>query len=67
MFRCSYCNKEYSTKGILETHQKSAKFCIRLRNANEHVETTKQNVIINLKCEYCDDNFSLKHVLERHY
>ena len=32
MYKCEHCNKEYSSKGILENHQKTAKFCLRLRN-----------------------------------
>ena len=32
MYKCDFCNKEYSSKGILENHQKTAKFCLRLRN-----------------------------------
>ena len=58
--KCEYCNKEYSSKGILETHQKTAKFCLRLRN-------NKEKEIKTFKCEFCEDNFNLKHVLERHH
>ena len=59
MYVCNYCKKEYSSKGILETHQKTAKFCLRIRNKEEEV--------LFLKCEYCKDIFSRKHHLDRHY
>jgi len=62
VYKCHFCNKEYSSKGILENHQKTAKFCLRLRN-NEYNE---QN-IINFKCDFCEDNFTQKANLERHY
>ena len=67
VYKCNFCNKEYSTKGILENHQKTAKFCIRLRNNNENLEILNNHITINLKCEYCDDIFMLKQSLERHY
>ena len=59
MYKCDYCEKEYSSKGTLETHQKTAKFCLRLRNNKEEIKI--------LKCNYCEDNFTLKCNLERHY
>jgi hypothetical protein len=31
MYKCDYCNKEYSSKGILENNQKTAKFCIEIQ------------------------------------
>jgi hypothetical protein len=31
-------NKEYSSKGILENHQKTAKFCLKIRNYNNESE-----------------------------
>ena len=62
VYKCHFCNKEYSSKGILENHQKTAKFCLRLRN-NEY----KEQNIINFKCDFCEDNFTQKANLERHY
>ena len=59
MHKCEYCEKEYSSKGILENHQKTAKFCLRLRNNKEEVKS--------LKCNYCEESFTKKHNLERHY
>jgi uncharacterized Zn finger protein (UPF0148 family) len=58
-FLCDFCKKDYSSKRSLDLHQKSAKFCLRLRNNHEEQ--------ISFYCEYCNDNFTLKHVLERHY
>ena len=60
MHKCVYCNKEYSSKGILENHQKTAKFCLRLRN-------TSEIKLDFFKCSYCEDNFTQKDNLDRHY
>jgi hypothetical protein len=66
MYKCDYCNKEYSTKGILENHQKTAKFCLRIRNySNESEKIILNNTIF--KCDYCEDTFTQKITLERHY
>ena len=53
MYICNYCNKEYSSKGILENHQKTAKFCL-IRQKKEIV------------CEYCDAITFSQNDLENH-
>jgi hypothetical protein len=60
LYICNYCKKEYSSKRSLDLHQKTAKFCLRIRNNHEEEKTS-------FNCEYCNDNFILKHVYERHY
>ena len=30
-FKCDYCDTSFSTKSILNTHQKTAKYCISKR------------------------------------
>jgi hypothetical protein len=57
MYNCEHCNKKYSTKGILEKHKTTAKFCLKIQN-------NKELNIFN--CNFCEDSFSHKHVLERH-
>ena len=60
MYKCEYCNKEYSSKSTLENHHKIAKFCLRLRNKNIVEEDL-------FNCEYCKDIFTRKFNLDRHY
>jgi chromosome segregation ATPase len=60
MHVCNFCKKEYSSKGILETHQKTAKFCLRLHSDLNIINN-------NFNCEFCTCNFSRKDHLERHY
>jgi uncharacterized Zn-finger protein len=60
MHICNFCKKEYSSKGILETHQKTAKFCLRLHSDLNIINN-------NFNCEFCTCNFSRKDHLERHY
>ena len=56
---CSYCKKTYLSKQSLQTHQKSAKFCLKLQNKIPTEEST-------YKCEYCNDIFTTKHRCETH-
>ena len=35
-----FCHKTFSTKGSLNTHQKTAKYCLRLQPGNQQVETS---------------------------
>ena len=44
MFQCKFCNKEYSTKGILKQHQTTTKKCLEVQNLHS---TTKCK-----DCEY---------------
>ena len=58
-FICTFCQKEFSTKGNLKLHQKSAKYCLTIRGESEVQE--------NFNCEYCDDIFIRKSILYTHY
>ncbi len=60
MFICNYCNNEFSTKIILNTHQKTAKYCILLQE--------KDNIpqISQLMCDICDKTFTRKSILKNH-
>lgn len=48
MNTCKFCNKTFSSLKSLQTHSKTAKFCLKLRG-----ETTT-----NFKCNYCEKYFS---------
>jgi len=57
---CEYCNKQFSNKGNLNLHQKTAKYCLELRELNK-IENKGY-----LQCEYCKSNFSRKSTLTQH-
>jgi thiol-disulfide isomerase/thioredoxin len=56
---CNFCNKVFSTKSSLNNHQKTAKYCLALRN-NNILEVT------NFYCEYCNKKFTSKQNLNLH-
>jgi hypothetical protein len=61
-FYCKYCNNIYSTKTNLINHQKTAKFCIELRN-----KENEENIIIkSFNCKKCNKNFTRKDTFEKH-
>ena len=56
MNKCQYCEKLFSTISNLNTHQKTAKYCMNIRN----------NIIIEeYKC-YCEKKFNCKKNYTRH-
>jgi hypothetical protein len=59
MITCDFCKKEFSTKGVLLSHQKTTKYCLEIQGIN-----IKNNC--NFKCDYCDKSFTLKHNLNDH-
>lgn len=56
---CSYCNKKFSSKSSLNSHQRTTKYCLKLR------DDSKLNYF--KKCEYCDKSFTTKQNLLIHY
>lgn len=56
---CSYCKKKFSSKSSLNSHQKTTKYCLKLR------DDSKLNHF--KKCEYCDKSFTSKQNLLIHY
>ena len=59
MLTCEFCQKEYTTKGILTHHMKTSKKCILLRG-----ETVESKELFN--CEYCDFKTLTKFGLKSH-
>mgnify|MGYP002130992541 CR=1 FL=1 len=57
-FICEHCNKHFVTKGILGTHQKTAKYCLSKQGI---VATSAQ-----FACEYCNKIFTLKQTCTEH-
>jgi hypothetical protein len=54
---CEYCKSVFANKVSLNTHQKSAKYCLKIRN-----ETST----ISFNCVNCDKTFNNQHHLIRH-
>ena len=55
--KCSFCNKVFSNKYILQNHITNAKYCIKLRN-----KKTKNEY----KCNFCNKNFYSNYSLKSH-
>jgi len=60
MLQCSYCNHEFSTKTTLNSHQKTAKYCLKIQ-ATEGVD-----IKFLFKCEFCCKILSQQIDLDRH-
>ena len=56
-FKCEFCNKNFSNKSNLKTHQIKAKFCLKLQNI------TPDSIF---KCSVCDKSFNVKSSCDRH-
>lgn len=56
---CEFCKKEFSNKSSLNYHQKTAKYCLKLR-------PDMDDNLNNYKCEHCDEKFSRKYNLDKH-
>ena len=63
--KCEYCEKTYSSKGALNKHQKTAKYCIKIQN--ELKDPGSPEIEFNLfHCEYCNKNLTSKIRLKTH-
>ena len=54
---CNFCNKIFSNRSSLSTHQKTTKYCLKLQGKIE------EN---NFKCEFCCKSFTTKQYLSTH-
>ena len=54
---CEFCNHSFSSKGILISHQKSAKYCLKLQNKNNE----------NFICNFCNKIFTSQYNLNEHF
>jgi len=58
-FTCEFCNKTFSNKNNLDTHKKTAKYCLK-KQGKEIPEKKK------FMCDSCNNNFADKRNLEKH-
>lgn len=63
--QCEYCNKILSSLSSLNSHKKTARYCIKIQ-VDKKPELKTELKQYNLNCKYCDKNFKLKQSLERH-
>ena len=56
-FKCEFCNKNFTGKNIVKTHQKNAKYCLEIQKINPD---------ISYECSYCFKKFTLKSSYDRH-
>jgi len=57
---CEFCNKKFKTTGTLNTHKKTAKYCIKIQ---EELGLKDSELYF---CKDCNKSFSAKHNLEKH-
>ena len=62
-FNCEYCNKNYTTKGNLSKHQRTAKYCLKIQETSLGENLKK---IDTFDCIYCSKKFYQKTHLNRH-
>jgi hypothetical protein len=60
MFNCSYCNHTFSTKTSLISHQKTAKYCLKIQ-ASEGID-----IKFLFTCDFCSKILSQQIDLDRH-
>ena len=65
-FKCDYCDTSFSTKSILNTHQKTAKYCISKRQISKQLDNESIE-IEKFICKFCDKILTSKHRLNTHY
>ena len=54
---CDFCKKTFASKSNLYTHQKTAKFCLKLQGKDNEK---------NFDCKYCDKVLTQRSSLEDH-
>jgi len=77
---CVYCDNKFSNEKSLHNHQKSAKYCIKLRNDNitksdekinnEEINETSEEVASKcnkFNCAFCNAIFTRKDTLNNHF
>lgn len=58
--KCEYCDNTFSSKHNLLTHQKNAKYCLKIQGISTIEPEKKYN------CNSCNKTFNVKNTLSRH-
>ncbi len=51
---CHFCNNEFKTKYLLNTHKKQAKYCLKIQES----QNSEEIITSFITCKYCNKNFS---------
>ena len=60
---CEYCNNEFNDKSSLNKHQKTSKYCLKIRKDKEPDKEFEKE---SFQCEFCDKELTSKYRLENH-
>ena len=60
---CEFCNKQFSNKHNLHVHQRTAKYCLKLRSGDQN---SLANELSNTTCEHCQKIFTSRQTLMYH-
>lgn len=66
MIICEYCNKTFSNIYCLNTHKKSAKYCLKIQKEKGIYNIKKSDKIEEYECNICLKTFTLKNSLKVH-
>ncbi len=66
IYECEFCKKEYSNIHILNNHQKTANFCLKIQNNINSNEPDDKNNIQLSTCHFCNKEFNTKFKLSSH-
>jgi hypothetical protein len=64
MFTCEYCKKEYANLSVLNYHQKTTNFCLKIQNS---IKDKNEQINDIFTCEYCKKEFNTKFKLISHH
>ena len=51
---CQFCSKEFKTKYLLSSHQKQAKYCLKIQES----QNSQEMIASLVTCSFCKKNFS---------
>ncbi len=58
---CNYCKNQFSSKKIMESHQRKTKYCLEIQKQNN-----PDVYVITFDCDFCDKKFLRKGDYSRH-
>ena len=64
-FECNFCKRSYATKGSLNNHQRTAKYCIKIQQSLSE-KNSDEIEYKSFDCKYCKKTFSSNFNLNKH-